>query len=81
MSILFLILFGAVVGLLASWIMGSGHGLIWDIVLGIIGSLVGGSIMRAFGGAGITGFNLYSVIVGVVGAIVVIWIGRLIRHA
>ncbi len=80
MSILFLIVFGAVVGILASWIMGGGYGLIWDIVLGIIGSLVGGWIMNLFGKSGVTGFNLYSVLVGVLGAIIVIAIARAFRH-
>jgi uncharacterized membrane protein YeaQ/YmgE (transglycosylase-associated protein family) len=79
MNILLLIVFGAIVGVLASWIMGTGHGILWDIVLGIIGSFVGGFIMSLFGGSGITGFNLYSILVGVLGAIIVIWIGRMFR--
>lgn len=80
MGIIFLIVFGAIVGILASWITGGGYGLLWDIVLGIIGSLVGGWIMNLFGKAGITGFNLYSFIVGVLGAIIVIAIARAFRH-
>jgi uncharacterized membrane protein YeaQ/YmgE (transglycosylase-associated protein family) len=76
MGILSLIVFGAIVGILASWIAGGGYGLLWDIVLGIVGSLVGGFIMNLFGKAGVTGFNLYSFIVGVVGAIIVIFLFR-----
>jgi uncharacterized membrane protein YeaQ/YmgE (transglycosylase-associated protein family) len=82
MNILLLIVFGAIVGVLASWIMGTGHGILWDIVLGIIGSFVGGFIMSLFGSTGVTGFNLYSILVGVLGAVIVIWIGRMFRsHA
>lgn len=80
MSILFLIVFGAIVGVLASWIMGGGYGLIWDIVLGIVGSLLGGWIMNLFGKSGVTGFNLYSVLVGVLGAIILIAIVRAFHH-
>jgi uncharacterized membrane protein YeaQ/YmgE (transglycosylase-associated protein family) len=80
MGILYLLLFGAIVGVIASYLMGSGGGLLWDIILGIVGSLVGGFIMGLFGHSGVTGFNLYSVIVGVLGAVLVIWIGRSLRH-
>jgi uncharacterized membrane protein YeaQ/YmgE (transglycosylase-associated protein family) len=80
MGILALIVFGAIVGILATWIAGGGYGLLWDIVLGIVGSLVGGWIMNLFGKSGVTGFNLYSIIVGVVGAIIVIAIVRAFHH-
>ena len=79
MGIIFLIVFGGIVGFLASHIMGQGQGLVWDIVLGIVGSVVGGLIMNMLGYKGISGFNLYSLIVGVVGAIIVIYIGRFLR--
>jgi uncharacterized membrane protein YeaQ/YmgE (transglycosylase-associated protein family) len=45
-----------------------------DIILGIVGAIVGGWIFTAFGAHGVTGFNLYSMIVAIVGAIVVLWI-------
>ena len=80
MNILLLLIFGAVVGLIASFIMNSGGGILWDILLGIIGSFVGGFIMNLFGSAGVTGFNLYSILVGVIGAVIVIYIGRLFRR-
>ncbi len=66
-----------VLGLLAGWI-GShivdngGKGPALDIVLGIVGALVGGFIFHALGGASITGFNLYSLFVAVIGAVVVL---------
>ncbi len=80
MGIILWIIFGAIVGFIASNIMGKGEGLLWDIILGMIGALVGGFIMNALGHAGITGFNLYSLVVAVVGAIIVIWIGRALRQ-
>jgi uncharacterized membrane protein YeaQ/YmgE (transglycosylase-associated protein family) len=66
-----------VVGLVAGWI-GSmvvnrrGEGLIMDIVLGVVGAFVGGFLFQAFGHAGPTGINLYSIFVAAVGAIVVL---------
>ncbi len=66
-----------VVGLVAGWI-GSllvnrrGEGLLLDIVLGIIGAFVGGFLFTTFGHAGVTGVNLYSILVAVVGSVVVL---------
>jgi uncharacterized membrane protein YeaQ/YmgE (transglycosylase-associated protein family) len=80
MNIILWIIFGAIVGWLASVIMGSGHGIVWDIILGIIGALLGGFIMNALGSPGVTGFNLYSFIVAIVGAMIVICIGRMFRR-
>ncbi len=68
-----------VLGLIAGWIASrivnkTGEGLFLDIVLGIIGALFGGWIFSAFGTTGVTGFNLWSLLVAVIGAIVVLWI-------
>jgi uncharacterized membrane protein YeaQ/YmgE (transglycosylase-associated protein family) len=79
MGLILWIVFGAIVGFIASNIMGQGRGLLWDTVLGILGALFGGFIMNAFNHAGITGFNLYSAVVAVVGAIIIIFIGRLFK--
>lgn len=81
MGILLWILFGGIAGFIASHLAGNGSGLLWDIILGIVGSLVGGFIMNALGYAGVTGFNLYSFVVAIIGSIVVIMIGRLLRRA
>lgn len=43
-------------------------------MLGVVGAFAGGFLFNLFGAAGVTGFNLYSMIVGVIGAIVVLWI-------
>jgi uncharacterized membrane protein YeaQ/YmgE (transglycosylase-associated protein family) len=66
-----------VLGLLAGWIAShivdnGGKGPLLDIVLGIVGALVGGFIFNALGALPVTGFNLYSLFVAVVGAVVVL---------
>ncbi len=82
MNILLWIIFGAIAGWLASVIMGTrGQGILTDIVLGIIGAFLGGWIFQRFGAAGVTGFNLGSLLVAVVGAIVILAIARLFRRA
>jgi uncharacterized membrane protein YeaQ/YmgE (transglycosylase-associated protein family) len=58
-----------------------GEGVILDIILGIVGAIVGGLIFNLFGGSGVTGFNVYSLIVAVLGAIVVLLIYHTIRRA
>jgi uncharacterized membrane protein YeaQ/YmgE (transglycosylase-associated protein family) len=61
-------------GFIASKIFsGSGQGLLLDIALGIVGAVVGGFLFTAIGVTGVTGFNLYSMFVAIVGAIVVLW--------
>jgi len=82
MGIILWIIFGAVAGWIASIIMktDSGQGTVSDVIMGIIGSIIGGFIMNLLGQSGVTGFNLYSLAVAVVGAIVVIYIGRMIRN-
>ena len=73
MSILGWIILGLISGFIASKIVNkSGEGFFLDIVLGIVGAIVGGFIFTAVGASGITGFNLYSMVVAVIGAIVVL---------
>ena len=79
MSILGWIILGLIAGWLAGVLVkGSGYGVVGDIVLGILGALVGGAITSTLMGVDITGFNLGSLLVAVLGAIVVIFIARLI---
>ena len=79
MSILGWIILGLIAGWLAGVLVkGSGYGVVGDIVLGIVGALVGGAITSTLMGVDITGFNLESLLVAVLGAIVVIFIARLI---
>lgn len=66
-----------ILGLIAGWIASKivnkeGSGFILDLVLGIVGAIIGGFIFNAFGGVGVTGFNLWSLLVAVIGAIVLL---------
>jgi len=80
MSILAWIVLGLIAGFVASKIINKrGEGLLLDIILGIIGALVGGWLFHAFGAAGVTGLNLYSLLVAVVGAVVVLVIYHAVR--
>lgn len=73
MSILAWLVLGLIAGFIASKIVNhSGSGVLMDIVLGIVGALVGGWLFDTLGGMPITGFNIYSVFVAVVGAVVVL---------
>ncbi len=80
MSILLWIVLGAAAGWIADMVMASDHGMVEDIILGIVGSFVGGFVMNQFGQSGVTGFNLYSLAVSVIGAAVLIFLGRLFRR-
>ena len=68
-----------VLGLIAGWI-GSmivnkrGEGLLLDIVLGVVGAFVGGFLFNMFGAGGVSGLNIYSMIVAVIGAVVVLFL-------
>lgn len=79
MSIIIWIIFGALVGWVASMVMGSSGGLVWDVIVGIIGAVLGGWIMSFLGGSGVNGFNLYSFLVALLGAVVLIAIVRAVR--
>jgi len=75
MSVLAWIILGLIAGFIASKIVNSsGQGLLLDIVLGIVGAVVGGYLFTAIGATGVTGFNLYSIFVSIVGACVVLWL-------
>lgn len=79
MSILAWIVLGLVAGFIASKLVNrSGGSLVLDLVLGIVGALVGGFLFNQFGSAGVTGFNLYSLLVATVGAVVVLFIYHLV---
>lgn len=78
MSFIAWIILGLIAGFIGSKIVNkSGEGFFLDIILGIIGAVVGGWLFRMFGASGATGLNLWSLLVAVIGAIVVL----LIYHA
>jgi uncharacterized membrane protein YeaQ/YmgE (transglycosylase-associated protein family) len=79
MGIILWIVFGAIVGWIATSIMGTGEGLALNIVVGIVGALLGGWLMSYFGKSGVTGFNLYSFLVAIFGAVILLAIVRAIR--
>jgi uncharacterized membrane protein YeaQ/YmgE (transglycosylase-associated protein family) len=82
MSFLAWIVLGLIAGFIGSKVVNKrGEGLILDIVLGIIGAIAGGWLFNQFGAAGVTGLNLYSLLVAVVGAIVVLLIYHAVRRA
>jgi uncharacterized membrane protein YeaQ/YmgE (transglycosylase-associated protein family) len=73
MTLLAWIILGLVAGFIASKLINkSGEGMFLDIILGIVGAVVGGWLFNTFGMAGVTGLNLYSVVVAVVGAAVLL---------
>jgi uncharacterized membrane protein YeaQ/YmgE (transglycosylase-associated protein family) len=75
MSIIAWLVLGLIAGFIASKIVNkSGEGAILDIVLGIVGAIVGGFLFSFVGAAPVTGFNIYSMFVAVIGAIVVLWL-------
>jgi uncharacterized membrane protein YeaQ/YmgE (transglycosylase-associated protein family) len=84
MSIIVWLLLGLVAGFIGSKIVNkSGEGVVVDIVLGIVGAVVGGFLFSIIGASPVTGFNIYSIFVAVIGAIVVLVIYHAItgRHA
>jgi len=82
MSIIAWIILGLVAGFIASKIVNRhGAGVLLDIVIGIVGALIGGWIMAAVGGQGVTGFNLYSLLVAIGGAVVLLIIAHAVRRA
>lgn len=81
MGILSWIIVGGVAGWLAGLIMkGSGSGILMNIIIGIIGAFIGGLIMNLIGNVGVTGFNIWSLLVAVVGSIVLLGIVGLFRR-
>jgi len=80
MDLIIWIVFGALVGWIASMIMSTGGGLLWDIGVGIVGAVIGGFIMNLLGQSGVGGFNLYSFFVAVLGACVLIAIVRAMKQ-
>jgi uncharacterized membrane protein YeaQ/YmgE (transglycosylase-associated protein family) len=81
MSLLAWIVLGLVAGFIGSKIVNhTGEGVILDLVLGIAGSVVGGWLFHAFGMPGVTGLNIYSLIVAVIGAAVFLVVYHLITR-
>lgn len=82
MGIILWIIFGALVGWVASLIMKTDaeQGAMLNIVIGIVGAVLGGWIMSFFGGSGVTGFNISSFVVALLGAVVLIFVVKAVRR-
>ena len=81
MSFLAWIVLGLIAGFIASKIVNKqGEGFFLDIILGIVGAVAGGWIFSALGAHGVTGVNLYSILVAVIGAIVVLALYHALRR-
>ena len=75
MSVLAWIVLGLIAGFIASKLVNrSGGNLLLDLVLGVVGAFVGGFLFTRFGAAGVTGLNIYSILVAIIGAVVVLFI-------
>lgn len=73
MSIIAWLILGLLAGFIGSKIVNKrGEGLFLDIVLGIVGAIAGGVLFRLFGAHGVSGLNLYSLVVAVIGSVVVL---------
>ena len=81
MGIILWIIFGGIAGWIASIVMktDSNQGTAMDIIMGIVGAVVGGFLMGLVGQSGVNGFNIYSLVVAVIGAMAVIFIGRKLK--
>jgi uncharacterized membrane protein YeaQ/YmgE (transglycosylase-associated protein family) len=81
MSILAWIILGLLAGFIGSKIVNkSGEGMILDILLGIVGAIIGGWLFNTFGAAGVSGLNLYSLFVAVIGSIIFLVVYHAIRR-
>ena len=81
MSFLAWIVLGLLAGFIGSKLVNRrGEGLVLDILLGVVGAIVGGWLFNTFGATGVTGLNLYSLLVAVVGAVVLLMVYHAIRR-
>jgi uncharacterized membrane protein YeaQ/YmgE (transglycosylase-associated protein family) len=81
MGLIAMLVVGLIAGLVASWLMKAKTGMFVDLILGVVGSVVGGWVASLITGLDlVTGVNLTSIIVSIIGAVIVIGIYRLIRR-
>lgn len=82
MSFIAWIVLGGIAGWIGSLLMktDASQGIIGNIIVGIIGAIIGGLIFNFFGEAGVSGFNFYSLFVSTIGAVVTIWLYKVIKH-
>jgi uncharacterized membrane protein YeaQ/YmgE (transglycosylase-associated protein family) len=82
MSIIAWIVLGLIAGFIGSKLVNkSGEGVLLDIILGIVGALIGGWVFNFFGASGVTGLNLYSLLVAVIGSVLFLVVYHALRRA
>jgi uncharacterized membrane protein YeaQ/YmgE (transglycosylase-associated protein family) len=82
MSFFAWIILGLAAGFIGSKLVNKrGEGIILDVLLGVVGAVIGGWLFNRFGAAGVTGLNLYSLLVAVIGAVVVLLVYHALRRA
>jgi uncharacterized membrane protein YeaQ/YmgE (transglycosylase-associated protein family) len=82
MSIIAWIVLGLVAGFIGSKIVNKqGEGLVLDVLLGVVGAVVGGFVFNLVGASGVTGLNIYSMFVAVIGSVIVLVIYHAVRRA
>ena len=81
MNIILWIVLGALAGWIASLIMKTEQGLLVDIIVGIVGAFLGGFLFQSLGASGVSGFNIYSILVAIVGAVILLAIVKAVRRA
>ena len=82
MSLIAWIILGLLAGFIGSKLVNRrGEGIFLDILLGVVGAVIGGWLFNRFGAAGVTGLNLYSFFVAVIGAVVVLLVYHALRRA
>ena len=81
MGIIAFLVLGGIAGWIASLLMrtDASQGIFLNVVAGVVGALVGGITMNLIGAAGVTGFNIYSLAVAVVGSVILLWIVKMAR--
>jgi uncharacterized membrane protein YeaQ/YmgE (transglycosylase-associated protein family) len=79
MGLLSWIILGLIAGVIASYLMGGGFGLIGSIILGIVGAVVGGYLASLMGVGDVTGLNIGSIVIAVIGACIVLFVVRALR--
>jgi len=81
MSIVVWIILGLIAGWVASLITKTREGMVMNIVVGIIGAFIGGMVLNLFGGSGVSGLNLASILTAVLGAVILLAIVRAFRSS
>lgn len=82
MGIIGWIILGGLAGWIASMIQKTDGqmGILANIVVGVVGAFIGGFVFSLFGGEGVTGFNIYSFLVALVGAVILLWLVKMFRR-